>query len=337
MSYPKVISICIPSYNRPNELKRLLESIDCEENQIEIIICEDNAPLREVVKSVVLNFKAQSKFDIKYFENTENLGHGGNFKECISKATGNFIMFMGDDDMFIPNELEGFIKFVKNNLQFGYFLRCSRQIIGPGKYEYFKYYSEKKVFQSGEKAFVELFLKSVFMSGFTIKRSLVSHIKTTLIDHTLLFQLYLLAHVTLKHSSIYYDIPFIQGVGDGTSFFGTNQKERSHYEPGKLVTNNLRFIEGFLEVTKLVDQEFDLNTTTKIRKELSKYSYPLLSFTRNEGLFQFLSHTLKLRNKGLATSIYFYIYFFALLFLGSNLCNAIVRGIKNKLGRRPSL
>lgn len=337
MNSPKVISICIPSYNRPNELKRLLESIDCEENLVEIIICEDNAPLREVVRSVVLNFKTQSKFDIKYFENTENLGHGGNFKECISKASGTFIMFMGDDDMFIPNELEGFINFVNNNLHFGYFLRCSRQIIGPGKFEYFKYYSEKKVFQPGEKAFVELFLKSVFMSGFTIKRSLVSNIKSNIIDHTLLFQLYLLAHVTLNHSSIYYDIPFIQGVGDGTSFFGTNQIEKSHYEPGKLVTNNLRFIEGFLEVTKVVDHEFHLNTTTKIKRELSKYSYPLLSFTRNEGLPQFFNHSLRLVKKGLATSVYFYVYFFALLFLGSNVCNAVIRRIKSKLGRRPSL
>lgn len=337
MNKNKTISICIPSYNRPYELKRLLESIDCKNDQIEIIICEDNAPLREEVRLIISEFQAKSHYEIRYYENVINLGHGGNFKECISKSKGEYVMFMGDDDMFIPNQLQGFINFVEKNPQYGYFLRCSRQIIGPNKYEYFKYYSEKKVFPPGEYSYVELFLKSVFMSGFTIKRNKVSHIKSTKIDHTLLFQLYLLGHVVLKNPSIYYDIPFIQGVGDGISFFGTNEKEKNHYEPGKLVTNNLKFIEGFLEVSALIDEEFSLTTTNKIRRELSKYSYPLLSFTRKEGLIAFLNHSLDLKKKGLASSIYFYIFFTALLFLGSKICNALVRIIKNRLGRRPSL
>jgi len=54
----KRITIAIPSYNRPKELLRLLESIDSTQNEkIEIVICEDKSPKREEISSVVNSFK----------------------------------------------------------------------------------------------------------------------------------------------------------------------------------------------------------------------------------------------------------------------------------------
>lgn len=49
-----LLSICIPSYNRPEEIYRLLQSIDLQESdKIEIVICEDHAPKREAVRDRV--------------------------------------------------------------------------------------------------------------------------------------------------------------------------------------------------------------------------------------------------------------------------------------------
>ena len=47
------LSICIPSYNRPNELCNLLASIDCNPTDVEVVICEDLAPKRADVRAVV--------------------------------------------------------------------------------------------------------------------------------------------------------------------------------------------------------------------------------------------------------------------------------------------
>ena len=71
----KLFSICIPSYNRPAEIRRLLDSIDTMYvDGIEIVICEDKAPKRLEVRKQVEDFKSQSKYDVVYVENEENCG-----------------------------------------------------------------------------------------------------------------------------------------------------------------------------------------------------------------------------------------------------------------------
>ena len=44
MNKSPLVSICIPSFNRPKQLQDLLNSLDCDRNKVEIIIYEDKAP-----------------------------------------------------------------------------------------------------------------------------------------------------------------------------------------------------------------------------------------------------------------------------------------------------
>ena len=338
MSSDFLISICIPSYNRPLELNRLLNSIEnIKKELVQIVICEDNAPKRNEIRLVVEKFKNNSRYSLKYCENIKNLGHGGNFRECIKQADGEFIVFMGDDDMFIPGKIDDYCNFIKNNLQCGYILRSSRQLLNDGKYEYFRYYSSNRIFEPGLRSYTELYLKSVFMSGFTIKRSLVVDIKESSLDDTLLFQLYLLAEVCLNYPSAYYNTPIVQGVGDGVSFFGTNEKEKDLYTPGLMVTNNINFLKGFLKITNFIDNKYKINSTEIITTHMSKYSFPLMSMERTLGRKNFIKHCKNLKKMGLGTTIYFYLYFFGLLIFGENFCRNLILLIKNILGRRVRL
>lgn len=53
----KLISICIPSYNRPEDLKILLESVDSKQiGLFEVVICEDDSPKRKDIRDMVANF-----------------------------------------------------------------------------------------------------------------------------------------------------------------------------------------------------------------------------------------------------------------------------------------
>jgi len=330
-----LISICIPSYNRPKELSRLLNSIEStQKKKIQIVICEDQSPKRLEIRSVVENFQQNNAFNLKYSENVNNLGHGGNFRECIKNADGEYIVFMGDDDMFIPGKIDFYCNFIENNLDSGYILRSSRQLLQNGDYEYFKYYSSDKTFPPGIKTYTDFFLKSVFMSGFTIKRSLVENIKESSLDDTLLFQLYLMAEVCLNYPSSYCNTPIVQGVGEGISFFGTNEKEKEFYTPGQLVSNNINFIKGFLRIANFVDAKYNINSYEIIKLEMSKYSYPLMSNERGFGRKQFIKHCKALRKIGLDTSIYFNIYYVALLVFGDPICKRVIFLVKKIIGRR---
>jgi abequosyltransferase len=332
------VSICIPSYNRPVEIKRLLDSIDTKcINEVQVVICEDNAPKRFEVRRVVEDFIKNTIYKIKYIENIENLGHGKNLRECIKQADGEYIIFMGDDDMFIPEAFDVYLKFIKNHKNCGYILRSSRQLLKNGKFEYFKYYNDDKFFSPGFDAYIQVFLKSVFMSGFTIKRDLVKNYTIDCLDDTLLFQLYLAAEVCLKYPSAYCNTPFVQGVGDGISYFGTNEKEKQLYTPGVLVTNNINFINSFLRITATIDEYHNINSTDVIRHILSKYSFPLMYEARKSGIIRFNRHCDELRKMGLNSSIYYNIYYSALLLLGAKSCKSIVRIIKKIYGRRVEL
>lgn len=104
MSAP-FLAICIPSYNRPSELRNLLASIDCNPLGIEVVICEDLAPKREEVRAVVSGFAASAAYPIYYHENSSNCGFDGNLRRLVECAAGEYIMFMGDDDLFVPGAL----------------------------------------------------------------------------------------------------------------------------------------------------------------------------------------------------------------------------------------
>lgn len=332
------VSICIPSYNRPKELRRLLGSIDTNRiSEVQIVICEDKAPKRAKVRAVVDEFNKQSKYVVKYIENHENLGHGKNLRECIMQSNGKYIIFMGDDDMFIPEAFDDYFDYIKEHSDCGYILRSSRQLLEDGKFEYFKYYGENKVFKHGIEPYTQLFLKSVFISGFTIKRDLVKDYTIECLDDTLLFQLYLMAEVCLKYPSAYCNTPFVQGVGDGISFFGTNKKEKGLYSPGVLVSNNMNFIKAFLRITNFIDNKYHINSTDIIKTEMSKYSYSFMWMARSLGRKQFKEHIVELRKLGLDSSAYFNVYYFGLLFFGEKLCKTVILFIKKIIGRRINL
>lgn len=164
------LSICIPSYNRPEELRNLLYSIDCNPEGIEVVICEDMAPRREEIRAVVSNFAKSSPYLLNYHENIKNLGFDGNIRRLIECASGEYIIFMGDDDLFVPSALDQFIVFLKENRDKPYVLRSYLTEHNDGRRQYFRYLPKSQVLPAGESTVAWLFKRSVTISGFTIKR-----------------------------------------------------------------------------------------------------------------------------------------------------------------------
>jgi glycosyltransferase involved in cell wall biosynthesis len=90
-------SICIPSYNRANSIKRLLLSISIQTfRDFEVIITDDSKD--EAVAQLLQELKLT--FPVVYQKNNPPAGSPSNWNLAIEKSTGQWIKIMHDDDCF---------------------------------------------------------------------------------------------------------------------------------------------------------------------------------------------------------------------------------------------
>lgn len=95
------ISICIPTRNRLNYLLALLRSIDLYYEGLEICISDNgDVDAYEAINAALTRNKLNYRFD------PVRRGISGNFENALSLATGDFIGFLGDDDVVGPGLLD---------------------------------------------------------------------------------------------------------------------------------------------------------------------------------------------------------------------------------------
>lgn len=100
------ISIVIPSYNRPQLLDRLLQSIKNQSfENYEVIVVDDHSSKWSEIHQVINGFK-ESIPGIKVFRNEANRGlsHSRNVGALNSRA--EWVAFVDDDDEWMPRKLE---------------------------------------------------------------------------------------------------------------------------------------------------------------------------------------------------------------------------------------
>lgn len=98
----------IPAYNRPDTLKIAIESVLQQTYQnIEIIICDDSSDNR-VQEMLVPYIKSYPQ--IKYHKNERNL-FLENWHKCFDLASGEYINYLMDDDVFHKDKIAKMIYF----------------------------------------------------------------------------------------------------------------------------------------------------------------------------------------------------------------------------------
>lgn len=103
---PKV-SICIPTYKRPELLRVAVDSCLAQTFQgFEIVISDDSPDTRteEMVRNI------SSKRRIRYVRNVPGLGQARNVNQLFSLASGEFLVLLHDDNFLMPNALEDLLK-----------------------------------------------------------------------------------------------------------------------------------------------------------------------------------------------------------------------------------
>ncbi|MEM6265275.1 MAG: glycosyltransferase family 2 protein [Bacteroidota bacterium] len=107
------ISIGIPTYNGANRIEQAIKSVQAQSyDQLEIVI-SDNASTDDT--EAVCRKMAAEDPRIKYYRQQENIGQNPNFAYVLQVATGDYFMWIADDDELVPGILENYLNFLKNN------------------------------------------------------------------------------------------------------------------------------------------------------------------------------------------------------------------------------
>lgn len=100
----RLVSICIPTYNGDKYLASALESIEQQTyKNIEVIVSDDNSQDNTI--SIVKDFKNRVEFPVHIYHHNPT-GIGSNWNNSIKNAKGEFIKFLFQDDVLLPNCIE---------------------------------------------------------------------------------------------------------------------------------------------------------------------------------------------------------------------------------------
>jgi len=109
------LSICIPTYNRPENLRNCINSIFIQKNinRKNFEVCVSDNCSKENISKILQPFK--KKINIKYIRNKKNIGFAMNVLNVSMMAKGEFIWFLGDDDGGKQHSISYLINLIKKN------------------------------------------------------------------------------------------------------------------------------------------------------------------------------------------------------------------------------
>ena len=103
-------SVVVATYRRKNELKKALDSLAQQDfKDFEIVLVDDNSDdnWNRTVSTIVDEFKNNyPTIAFKYIVNTENKGSAQTRNIGIDASSGEYITFLDDDDIYLPNKIK---------------------------------------------------------------------------------------------------------------------------------------------------------------------------------------------------------------------------------------
>lgn len=105
-----LVSILIPTYNRPVYFKQaLLSALLQSYSNIEVIICDDSN--NDESQKIAFRYREKFPHKIKYYKNNTNIGGRLNFQQVFHKSNGEYVNFLMDDDLFHPQKIEKMMQY----------------------------------------------------------------------------------------------------------------------------------------------------------------------------------------------------------------------------------
>ncbi len=331
--------MCIPAYNRSEVLPALLESILTQDfEEFEIVINEDCSPDRPLIRKIVENYAAKYPKRIRYFENENNLGYDANLRSLIEHAIGEYCLFMGNDDLMCPGALKTISSTISSYPKIGVYLRSFEAFedTPDNVVQTFRYFNKEVFFPAGAKTISTFYKRSVVIPGVTINREAARQFVTDQFDGSLLYQIYLVANILVEWNGVFSPEIVTWYRNGGIPDFGNSESEKGKFVPRtRTIESSINFMQGMLNIAQYVEMKRNVNIYRPILRDLSNYSYPILSVQADKPVVDFFKYYVSLIRLGFGKQPIFHAYFLAILLFGVPRMEKIITWIKNKLGHTP--
>ena len=320
-----VLSIGITSYKRVKELKRCLESIDSNEAEsIEIIVSEDCSPQKEQIEDVVIRYSKSSPYNVVFNSNKKNLGYDRNLLKLASLASGEYILYLSDDDCLFPNVLDGFIQELKD--------KCPAMAYAPFWYGYDEAKEAKRkhqgseILENGESTVSKRVYDAILFSGLTFKREYLLGIDGERFKNLNYIQVYMFIDVMYHHGGYYHDVLMIDSVSDGENAYGTVDSSNGGnalLANRESVFSNIEFNKGLFKVIKMCDSDNGTHIFSAFSKEYSLRSLAGLCRARRYGLKTYQEYWERVKSSGVELSPIAYTYYGIVYLFGASFSKSL--------------
>lgn len=105
MTRGNLVTVGVASYNRPELLKRAIQSAVTQTYKNLEILISDNGSSKPEVKEIIEEF-ARSDIRIRCIFHPVNQGPFFNFSSVLNEATGDYFVWLADDDYWSPEYVE---------------------------------------------------------------------------------------------------------------------------------------------------------------------------------------------------------------------------------------
>lgn len=110
-----LITVGVPTYNRPEGLKKTLECLKEQTyKNLKIIISDNASDEKELIRQIVDKARIEDS-RIEYIRHDKNMGAIKNLYYLLKKADTDFFMWAADDDEFEPTFIEEMYNALKSN------------------------------------------------------------------------------------------------------------------------------------------------------------------------------------------------------------------------------
>lgn len=109
-----LITVGIPTFNRPSGLANTLSRVTGQTyKNLEILVSDNASDDEAAVKQVIEKHQGDQR--VKYFRQQKNLGSLGNFRHLVHSASGEYFLWISDDDDVELDYIETLVEKLNQN------------------------------------------------------------------------------------------------------------------------------------------------------------------------------------------------------------------------------